>query len=252
MPKSKPINLEDAAYKMSMPSYDPADVLGYTQMYQRAMQNPISAAGWNPQYDVYIPPEKDIYNKGPGMRSDGTPMTRVHGMTVPAGESWSMYDDTKPGRMMTSHFDELAKSKSGDDQEDAMRWAESDQTAYLGAQVRNLKKETPIHESVHRGIGKLYQATYGNRLSSKENKVMTRIWDYRNSERAETEKGKKHIAKFIEGYSGMSLDKALAKYEPILEEMSTKAESMRSKYKDDEAGDMDIVWFKQGKNNAIK
>ena len=250
MPSLDPM---DPAYVMSMPSNDPADILGYTQKHRAAVQQPLSALGWNPYYEVTPPVERDILNKGD--------RTNVHGYTLPEGYTWSMYGDEPAGQMMNREISNIGAF----DPVREMKLAESDQTTYIGSRARKTSMETPMHESVHRGIGKVWGDVYGGRISSDENELLTRIWDFQNAnygkmDLRQTAKKHEQLKYYIrrEAYKLQNpknkggkndllpLDKALDIYGGKLNKLSERAAELRNVKMDEP--DMDLVWLQNKPN----
>lgn len=221
---NKLADLSDPAYVMSAPSRDPANVLGYYQWanqpvanpespYRNTMEHPIRRAGFNPYYDVFVPPGYDPLNMGA--------KSRMWGATLPAGMNWRRANelmnkglDKKAGKALYKYLNE---GEIDEDRRSDLKY--SDQTVYFNQAVQSQDRpRTVAHESTHRGLSKLAAEKWGaGYLDLKTNMLITRVMDYQYGDKKARESAKEWI-------KGLSLDGTIEggikQVMPLIEELT--------------------------------
>ena len=184
---NKLVQLTDYDYEISGPSKDPANMLGYYQWantpiaepgpYKGALEHPIRRRGFNPRYDVYVPPNYDPLNMGE--------KSRMWGATLPSGMNWRGAKERLSG---SGGLDEKAAkaiytflSEAPMSEEDRSNLKYSDQTAYFNQAVQSQDRPgTVAHESTHRGLSALADEVWGQGyLDLNTNMLLTRVMDYK-------------------------------------------------------------------------
>ena len=178
----------DPAYEMSAPSRDPANVLGYYQWanvpvanpespYRHALEHPLRRKGFNPAYDVFVPPSYDPLNMGE--------KSSMWGATLPSGMNWRSAKERLQGsdsldeKAAKGLYKYLSEGEMDEGRRSDLKY--SDQTAYFNQAVQSQDRpSTVVHESTHRGISKMADEVWGpGYLDLKTNMLLTRVMDYK-------------------------------------------------------------------------
>ena len=216
---------KDPAYQMSMPSSDPLNVLGYYQwanvpveeggLYQNALEHPLRRSGFNPKYDVYVPPSYDPLNMGE--------RSQMWGATLPPGGNWRSMTEKYQGEGSSEEnaakamYDYLSEGQMDEDTRSELKY--SDQTVYYNqANQSTDRPETVGHESTHRAIWNLAEQVWGpNYLTPKMNGLMTRVMDYKYGNKAARERA----IPFIKAWSTSgTLEGGVNEAMPLIEELT--------------------------------
>ena len=216
----------DPAYQMSVPSKDPKDMLGYYQWantpiadpespYGRALEHPLRREGFNPRYDVFVPPSYDPLNMGA--------RSQMWGAVLPSGMNWRTAKDRLEGtdtlneKSAKAIYKYLSEGEMDEDTRSELKY--SDQTAYFNQAVQSQDRPSTVpHESTHRGITKMADKVWGpGYLPLKTNMLMTRVMDYKYG----NETARKAAIPFIEGLStDRTLEGGINEVLPLINELT--------------------------------